>query len=244
MRVRGAVLTLALGGCALVNAKTASYRYAFEPQPFMEKLGDDKTMVTVPQQPCDPAASPDPCAQLPAAMGSAATLQCDPGTGRCIAAIEVRLSYPVDLSQRNLPGPVVQLGAETVDVEKLAYWIMSNTVNVPLPPIDLFVAPAAAKDENDQRAVKLGSIAMLPARSTTCGDPLDREGDAAAGGAAVCDLKLTTPGALALAAFVKDYKTPFQLIAHARMVARGGDPLPVGRLDFSLRPTVSFSVLN
>lgn len=245
MKVRPFVLALAVGGCGLVNSKTLSYEYAFDAQQFMEKLGDDKVTDTVPDMPCDPAAVPDPCAALQAQLpATAATLQCDAMTSRCIAVADVRLPYPIDLSRQSLPGPVVQYGVDTVHVEKVAYWIMSNTVKSPIPPIDLYVAPAAAKDETDKRAMQIGSVAMLPAKSAVCGDAADPKGDPGANGAAVCDLKLTPQGELALAAFVKDYKTPFQFIAHTRLVARGGDPLPTGTLDFFVRPTVSFSVIK
>jgi hypothetical protein len=245
MKVRPFVLALAVGGCGLVNSKTLSYEYAFSPQQFMEKLGDEKAAATVPTMACDPAASPDPCAALQAQLpASAATLQCDAATSSCIAVADVRLPYPIDLSQQSLPGPVVQYGVDNVTIEKVAYWVMTNTVNVAIPPIDLYVAPAAAKDEHDARAVQIGSVAMLPARSNVCADAADPKRDEAANGAAVCDLKLTPQGDLALAAFVKDYKTPFQFIAHTRLVAHGGEPLPVGSIDFFMRPTVSFSILK
>ena len=245
MKVRPFVLALAIGGCGLVNSHSLSYPYAFDAQQFMEKLGDEKTDATVPMMPCDPAASPDPCAALSAQLpASAATMQCDAASASCIAVADVRLPYPIDLSRQNLPGPVVQYGVDTVSIEKVAYWIMTNTVNVELPPIDLYVAPAAAKDENDARAVQLGSVARLPAKSAVCGDAADPDKYSEANGAAVCDLKLTPQGELALAAFVKDYKTPFQLIAHARVVAHGGEPLPTGTIDFFIKPTVSFSVLK
>lgn len=244
MKVPPFVLAVAVGGCGLVSSNTLSYDYAFDPQHFMEKLGD--TAATVPTMACDATASPDPCAALQSGLPmGAATLQCEASSSTCIAVADVRLLYPVDLSMQSLPGPVVQYGVDNVTIQKVAYWVMTNTVNVPIPPIDLYVAPAAAKDEHDSRAVQIGSVAMLPAHSAVCADAADPKGDSSApNGTAVCDVKLTTQGELALGAFAKDYKTPFQFIAHTKLVAHGGDPLPTGTIDFYLRPTVSFSVLK
>lgn len=247
MKVPRFLLVVAVGGCGLVKSNALSYDYAFDPpQQFMEKLGDANTMATVPTMACDPNASPDPCAALQSSVPmGAAVMECEAASSTCVAVADVRLLYPIDLSMQNLPGPVVQYGADSVSIEKVAYWVMTNTVNVALPPIDLYVAPAAAKDENDSRAVQIGSVASLPAKSTACADARDDKGDPAAPtGATVCDVKLTPAGELALSGFVKDYKTPFQLIAHAKLVAHAGDPLPTGTLNFFVRPTVSFSVLK
>ncbi len=239
------LLALAVGGCGLVNSNTLSYDYAFDAQQFMENLGDAKTMATVPSMACDPTASPDPCGVLQSQIPTASVhMQCDPTTRTCAAIADVRLPYPVDLSQQNLPAPVVQYGVDKVGIDKVAYWIMTNTINVAIPPIDLYVAASAAKDETDPSAKKIGSVSMLPARSAACTDPADPKGDPAANGAAVCDVSLSSDGQTAMAAFVKDYKTPFQFIAHTKIVAHGGDPLPVGSIDFWVRPTVSFSILK
>jgi hypothetical protein len=164
----------------------------------------------------------------------------------CAAIVDVRLPYPIDLSMQSLPAPVVQYGADKVSIQKIAYWVMTNRVNVDIPPIDVYVASAAAKDENDASAKLVGTVAKLPAMSHTCADPADSAGDQAAAMvmAPVCDVKLMDAGESALASFVKDYKTPFQFIAHVKIVAHAGDPLPTGTLAFFVRPTVEFSVLK
>jgi hypothetical protein len=240
-------LALAVAGCGLVNSNTFSYSYGFDPQEFMETLGDEKTMATVPMMACDPTSSNDQCgALLPPAMLGAAKLSCDTTSRMCAAVIDVRLPYPVDLSMQSLPSPVVKYGVDKVSVQKIAYWIMTNRSNVDLPPIDLYVASAAARDEGDPSAKLVGTIAKLPAMSHACADPADPVGDDAARAimAPVCDVQLSQTGESALAAFVKDYMTPFQFIAHAKIVAHAGDPLPTGTLAFFVKPTVEFSVLQ
>ncbi|MCU1281346.1 MAG: hypothetical protein JWM53_4892 [bacterium] len=238
-------LALAVAGCGLVNTNTFSYTYGFDAQEFMETLGDEKTMNTVPMVPCDPTSSTDQCSSaLPPSMLGAAKLSCDTTSRMCAAVIDVRLPYPVDLSMQNLPSEVVKYGADKVSVQKIAYWIMTNRANVDVPPIDLYVASAAARDEGDPSAKLVGTVAKLPAMSHACTDPADATAEPLAGTAPVCDVKLAAGGQSALATFVKDYKTPFQFIAHTKIIAHAGDPLPTGTIAFFVRPWVVFSVLQ
>lgn len=238
------LLALCVGGCSLINSGTIGYDYSFDAQQFSQKLGDETTKATVPMVACDPSSKMDACAaaqvNLPA---TAARLVCDAPSKTCVADVELRLPFPVDLSMQSLPAPVVQYGVDNVAVKKIAYWIMTNTLNVNLPPIDLFVASSSAKDETDISAVKLGAVAGLPAGSS-CVDAADSAGDAMAGTAAVCDLMVSSAGETALGNFVKNYQTPFQFIAHTKFTIHAGEPLPTGTLDFFVRPTVRFTVLK
>ena len=241
-------LALALAGCGLVNSNTLSYSYAFDPQEFMETLGDPMSTATLPSVQCDPTVAPDPCASLidPSLLG-ASKVSCDTTSRMCAAAIDVVLPYPVDLSMQTLPSQVVQYGVDKVSIKKIAYWIVTKApANVDIPAIDLYVASAAAKDENDPSAKLVGTVAKLPAGAHVCADSADSEPDPAAMAvmAPVCDVKLDDAGQSALAAFVKDYKTPFQFIAHTKVVVHAGEPLPTGTIAFFVRPTVEFSVLK
>ncbi len=239
------LLAVVSAGCGLVNSNTLSQEYGFDPQSFMENFGDPSTMATVPTVTCDPAAATDQCAMLlqPSMLG-ASTLSCDATSRMCAAAVDVRLPYPIDLSmQQNLPGAVVQYGVDKVSIERIAYWITNNQVNVEIPPIDLYVASAAAKDENDPSAKLVGTVAKLPPKSQ-CTDAADTGMEKVPAGVSVCDVKLSDAGQSALATFVKDYKTPFQFIAHTKVVEHAGDPLPTGVIAFYVRPWVQFSILK
>ncbi|HEY2749348.1 MAG TPA: hypothetical protein VGL86_32240 [Polyangia bacterium] len=236
-----------VAGCGLVNSNTLSYDYSFDPQGFMESFGSG-SQATVPMVACDPAGPSNQCAQVQAALpsNSPATVSCEATSRTCAASVELRLPYPVDLSMQNLPPDVVQFGASKVSIEKIAYWIMNDQVNVAIPPIDLYVASAAAKDENDASAKLVGTVSMLPAMSAQCMDAADSDASEkqVSNGLPVCDISLSDSGESALAGFVKDYMTPFQFIAHTKVVAHAGDPLPSGDLSFFVRPTVQFSVLK
>src|SRR5205823_1829182 len=154
----------------------------------------------------------------------------------CRATAELRLPYPINLSmQSNFPQSAVQIGINFVDIATVKYWVAANSLTVATPPIDLYVAPATAKTEAE--GTHLGSVASLAAKSGACKDPADT--DDAAQGLMVCDLPLDQAGKDALANFVKDYKNEFQIIAHATVTAKGGDPLPAGSIDFFIRPIIA-----
>lgn len=202
------------------------------------------TATVVPDLSCDPSASSDVCATVPAPnVDSPVQLVCDAATSKCVARAEVSLASMVDLSMQPLPADVVQYSVEGVSIKKVAYWLQDH-VDVAVPSIDLYVAPAAATRWDDPEATLLGSMAALPPNAAACADSVDSAGDAAAGDAVVCDLKLQDSGKTALASYVKSYNTPFQLIAHTVVTAKAGETWPSGSIDYWVRPTVSFSVVK
>jgi hypothetical protein len=159
----------------------------------------------------------------------------------CGGVIDAFLSFPVDLSMQMLPSPVLQYGASQVSVEKVAYWLTRDGTNVEIPAVDLYVGAAAAKGLSDPSIALLGSIGALPAMSPACTDGADANAGAPSMTPS-CDAKLTDAGKSAFAAFAKDYKTPFQISAHIKVVTQAGHPLPTGAIGFAIRPTIVFSV--
>jgi len=141
---------------------------------------------------------------------------------------------------------VVQFGISRVEIKNIAYWAMQNTLTVATPKVDLYIASASAKDEHDPSAVLLGSVAPLPAKSTSCTDPADTDSKIASAskGTKACDVQLTTDGETALGNFAKNYKTPFQIIVHTILTATGGEPIPAGLIDLWVDPVVTFVIVK
>lgn len=253
---RALVLVALAAGCGLINTNTLSKDYDFDVQKFSETIGDKSTPSgTLPKIACTSDASCN--GMLP--VDSRYSIKCDTnGDKNCMATAEVRLPFAVDLQKTmtSLPPEVLQLSIDHVSIKKIAYWVSLDLLNVAVPKVELWVAPATAADENDPRAVLVGTMASLPAMATACADPVDPNGDVEAPRPAsnlpqvpVCDLPLTSDGTSALASFVKQAANPsspvpFQVIAHAVVTVHGGDPIPSGQLEFALRPTVTFSLLK
>ena len=143
--------------------------------------------------------------------------------------IDVRLPYPVDLSMQSLPSPVVQYGVDHVSIKKIALldheeqratWTSrpsTSTWRRRRPRTRTIPAPSWSAPSPSCR------------RASPCTDPADSDRRRRRRRRAGVRPHAHRRGQSALAAFVKDYKTPFQFIAHTKVVAHGGDPLPVGR---------------
>jgi hypothetical protein len=230
-------LLLLAAGCNLVGTNTLSIDYSFDPQEYRKDLGN--TMGNFPSVAC--TATNDPCSQAAMALPSGITTNCDTTAKQCRANAEVLLNYPIDLSmQSTFPQSAISVGINFVNIKKVEYWVVSNTLTVSTPPVDLYVAPASAKDQT--MGTLLGSISPLSPKSAACSDA--RDSDSAAGSLMVCDVTLNQAGVDALANFAKDYKTEFQIIAHATVTAEGGEPIPAGAIDFVVRPVISIGIVR
>lgn len=242
-----AALLLCASGCNLIDTNGVHIGYSFDPQEFKQSVGSGGSPMTLPTVACTPGAMPDPCAQAGAQLPpDSATVSCDGAQKSCVATVELRLPQTIDLrnAQTPLPDDATRFGIDAVAIDHVAYW-GANSLNVATPPVDLYVAAEAAKDETDPSAVKLGSVAPIPASSGRCGDPADTEDPAAKSGQMVCDMPLTDAGQKALAGFVKNFRSePFKLIVRATITAKGGDPIPEGSLDLFVRPSVTLSILK
>jgi hypothetical protein len=235
------VAAAALAGCSSL-ANTIGY--SFDPQEFKEDLGNQSG--TIPSVACK-GVTPDPCAQVQSMLPMGATTACDTNANSCTASDEVRLSQMIDLSraQTPLPSLVVTYGISAVTVDRVEYWVAQNSLDFATPAIDLYVAAAAAKDEKDTTARKLGTLASLPAKSMSCADPPDTTNDTRSSGAKICDLPLDSDGVSALQDFIKNYKqAPFQVIVHAVITATGGQPIPAGAIDLRVSPHATLSILK
>ncbi len=243
-----ALASCVLAGCNLVNSSGLQTDYSFDALEYASpEFGDPKTSATVPDVPCEPS-GPDVCATAAAALPVAnVTFSCDATLKKCIARAEVRASEAVDLSKQtesSFPAQAIQFGVDVVEVKRVTYWVTKNMLNVATPVIEFYVAPSAAHDETDPKAALFATVAALPAKSNACGDPAYPNGDPKANGAPVCSAPLPEAGKSALAAFVKDFKTPFQVIAHTVIIAKPGEPIPSGSIGFAARPTVGLKILD
>ncbi|MEO6951448.1 MAG: hypothetical protein ABI321_06525 [Polyangia bacterium] len=243
--LRLGLAALGLTGCNLVAATGLQTDYSLDAIAYASPtFGDPTVMATMPTIAC--SATDDTCSAQGAALGASnVTVSCDTQLGACIATAEIRVSETIDVAkQTSFPSQAIQFGVDAVEVKRLTYWINKNQLNLPTPVIDFYVAPTAAHDETDPAATLLTSIATIAAGSNVCGDPAYVAGDPNASGSPVCSAPLPSPGKSALSAFVKDYKTPFQIIAHTRIVAHPGDLVPSGSISFDARPTVGLKILD
>src|SRR5262249_52973707 len=164
MRALLAAAAMYAGGCSLVDSNGLHIGYSFDPQHFTENLRDPTTAQTIPDVACTSGASPDACTQAATSLQIPMTMaQVTCVSSACAATANMTLPQKVDLrnAMTSLPSEAVQFGINAVAIDRIAYWVASNTLNVATPVIDLYVAPDTARDINDPAAVKLGTVASL-----------------------------------------------------------------------------------
>jgi hypothetical protein len=166
---------------------------------------------SVPSVACTDAAS---CCRVPAQAFDCATypLTCDQGV--CGYTVVYETAQPLDLAKMvpalaNLDDDVLK----DVLITELDYHL-KNDLNVAVPAIDVYVAPANTSSSTDPAAKHLVALPGAPA------------------GAEVTQKVPLPPAAQqAFSAFAKSFRTPFNLISVARVRLTGGSPTPKGRAD-------------
>jgi hypothetical protein len=138
------------------------------------------------------------------------------------------LEFPINVSQTiNLKMQVPSLSSlsgqtlATISISKVTYTIAS-TMNVDLPPVDVFIAPSNVTSASDPAAQKFGTIPASPANMTTTGN-----------------MTLDPNGGAVFSQYASAFSTPFNFIAHATMIVAPGTPIPSGSVTATVTGKVS-----
>jgi len=176
----------------------------------------------IPQVPCGPGGVTPDCCSFP--MGGMSVdcarspMVCDAGS----CALKFR--YEQD-SRVDLGGEVPALksvGSSILSEVKLKEIELeiANSLNVALPPVDLFVAPENVTSPAMGGAHKIATIEGL-----TPGFRGQQK------------IQLTPEAQRAFSSFATDFKTPFNLLMATEMLYKGG-PTPMGQVDLQMSGTV------
>jgi hypothetical protein len=215
--------TILGGGCNAINSigtltfnlppksfsfDTASSGWKAPPSTFPSvTCGTTGQQVTDCCQPPAPAPAPDCAGTTP--------LACEGGV--CVLEFPVSVVQPIDLKMEvpalsNLSGQTLaQIG-----ISQITYTIVS-TLNVALPPIDVYVADQGVTSSKDASAKKFGTIPATPANTTQSGN-----------------MMLDPNGQAAFSHYASAFTTPFSIIAQTTMVVPPGSPVPAGKVDVTV----------
>ena len=165
------------------------------------------------------------CASAPTVCASAAMQACTKGcsgmcdttTHTCDLALDVGLFQAVDLVKEKPElqtindQPVIK-----VTIDSVTYAVTSNTLNVETPPMTIYVAPSSVMDPKDPMAKAIGTIAAVPAMTTTTAPQA---------------MTYTDSGKADLINIMSTFKSPFNIIVGSTLTLKSGDPVPTGKLD-------------
>jgi hypothetical protein len=180
--------------------------------------------------PCGPGQTITDCcappAPLPAPNCAMTPIVCE--AGLCTARITIVQSQTMDLANevpvlRDLPS------FGSVSISRITYMVLTNTLNVASPEMEIFLAPAGVTDPDDPSAnppaKKFGTVPAIPAGSTEAGMVL-LEGDAAA----------------TFQSFASDLAKPFNFIVRSRIDVPSGSPIPAGKIELSVTGRLAVSI--
>jgi len=138
------------------------------------------------------------------------------------------LEFPINQSQTiNLKMQVPQLASLSgqtltkISISQVTY-VIDSSMNVDLPPVDVFIAPENVTSSSDPAAQKFGSIPTSPANMTTTGN-----------------MTLDANGGAVFSQYATAFNVPFNFIAHATMIVAPGTPIPSGMVTATVTGKVS-----
>jgi hypothetical protein len=217
----------ALGaGCGLIDLDSFN-RLTFQmPTRSFSISTQDPRWKAAPQAfatvPVSCATAQDCCAPLGGAVScSQFPLKCDAGV--CAMEFVVEIPKTINLAQEvpeltKLRGSVLS----EILLETLEY-TASSTLNVILPAVDVYIAPA-----------NVNSVVGNPAARKIATIPMT------ASGAQVSEtINISGEGQQAFSAFAKDFQTPFNIIATTTVLVRSGSPPPSGGVSVNVTGKVT-----
>lgn len=161
-------------------------------------------------------------------MGTAAGLDCNktPLTcpaGTCEADVPESAYSPINLAQQvpqlaTFPGHSLV----KVSISSIKYDVTQNTLNVDLPPMEIYLAPDGVTDASDPSAALFGTVPPIPAGTMTSG------------------AVQKAPNADAvLQMYTSNVSQTFNVIAKTTVVIAAGTPVPNGQITLSVTGAVS-----
>jgi hypothetical protein len=227
--VRRLSLTLSLtllAACGLISSDIATVKFNLPERTYSfdtAKSGWNLPPATLPTLPC---ADDTTCQAAASTVGvDPGMVFCDPGSSSCALTVTVETppqTINLKMDAQGL-GSLNSQSAIDVTVSQIKYDVGKNTMNVDLPPVELFVAPNGVTSTSDPQAKRFGTVPSTPSGQTI----MD--------GAVTMD----PVGQQAFVGFAHNFGTPFVFIARSVVVVPGGSPLPMGAVDITVKGQLS-----
>lgn len=207
---------LSLTGCGLIDSDITNFELLLPEKEFSVdtaqwELSEDAAF---PEIPCDtqpgicPTGIAVACGNETLCFGS-----CD-GVN-CKATVLVALFQSVNMyDERPELKTIDEQPLVSVTIDRVAYDVTENTMNVDSPELTLYVGPATAMTPGDPLAQAVGTVAPVLAGT----QPTEAQ------------VNMTPEGREVLREFMKDYMTEFNIIVGAEVDIEAGDVMPSGRL--------------
>ena len=207
-------LVLFTSACGLIDSDVTDFNLKLPEKDFNVDTADWNLAVegeTIPSVPCPPADCTAAADQF--CTAGSCTADCD-ANAHCQAHVSVSVFQSFDLA--NEAPELAEIASKpiaSVTVESIAFRIKENTLNVPTPPLELYLAPQGVSDPASDEAEHIGTLA--PVAVATTGE---------------VELELSESGRAKMSEYMKDYKTPFTVIVAGDAALQAGQPVPAGKM--------------
>jgi hypothetical protein len=216
--------TLAGAGCGLIDSDVTDIDISLPEREVTVDTADWQLANMDRLEPVDCSEDAQVCSTgLDAVCGSDEVCSGACGAGdSCEVSVQVALWHTFDLAAERPELEQIE-GQPLVEVriERVFYSVDENSLDVASPPLTVYVAPEGVMSPDDSQAEAIGTIPPVPA-----GTRVDE-----------ADVALTEEGVELLAARLKDYQSPFNLIVGSEVRLEAGDKLPQGRMVTVVKAT-------
>ena len=159
-------------------------------------------------------------------LGSVAGLDCTMTklacmSGSCAAELPESQATMINLSTQ-VPSLSSYTSLVSISISSIKYAVRSNTLNVAVPPLSIYLAPNGVTDPTDSRAVLFGTVPSIPAGSMPSGN-----------------VNLEPNAASTFQTFTSSLTTPFEIITAATVVIGAGTPVPTGAITIAVSGAIS-----
>jgi hypothetical protein len=237
--VRFALILALVGaapGCGLIDPDIADFDLSLPPKEFVvdtEQWGIQVTESTFPDVDCSgmpgvcSAGATELCVPNPEGPGGANCFASCNDSDSCEVLVQVDLWTTVNLAiEKPELAEINNQPIVSVSIEKIWFDVLENTMNIDAPEMNVYVAPSDVMSSGSPQALQVGTIPVIAAGQTLVDGQMN----------------LTPEGEEHLRTFMKDYKTPFNIIVGGVRVVQPGDDVPMGLFRAEVNVTATAGI--
>ena len=218
-----AIAALGLVGCGLISSDITRLTFDLPTETYtfdtaQWNIPPALQGATFPSIPC----TPDCCT-----IGSTVGLSCTTTplvcmSDSCSAQLPESQATTIDLSTDVKPSLSQYTSLVSISISRITYNVRSNTLNVDIPPLSIYLAPSGVTDPTDPSAKLFGTVPTITAGTTPMGN-----------------VQLVSNAAAVFQSFTSNLATPFEIITAATVVIGAGTPVPTGAITIDVTGALS-----
>lgn len=205
--------TLLVASCGLIDPSVDDFKLGFPDRRFNIDTAQWNLTVTgtFPTVPCTGTVECAMAADMFCDGQCAATCE----ASSCQAHVDIGLFQPINLA---LDAPeyseIDDAAVIDVTVDAVEFEVFTNTLNTPVPPLFVYMAPIDVTDSTDPRASLVGTVSSVQPGQT-----------------GVVTMTVDAAGEAVLATYMENFRTAFNIIVAGTVDISAGQPVPEGMLE-------------